>query len=268
MPLSKAGAATWLCSVCGRRVPRREAECFCGAKQVQVEQHVQREAQRSSKRIPLDVAFFVVLLVLVGVYGVHRLTRDESDASASAGNPSAVIVATPEPPPPLSLPPSRPRASQPSELLAPAQAPLPLLTPPAAPPQGVDAARAAVPSPTPFPTPTPFDEQAEVRRAGLAAYEAELQRLAAAASRLQEHMGVYRSECNDSPKYRPISNCGEIVATIKRDVSRIQQALDAAEDQARRAWLEPGKVRTARASSFFGTREWDVLESAARTFKR
>lgn len=266
--MSKAPAATWLCPVCGRRVPRREAECFCGAKQAQVEQHVQREAQRTSKRIPLDVAFFVVLLVLVGVYGVDRMTRDESDVSAAAGNPLAAIVAMPEPPPPLSLPASPPpRAPQPSELAAPAPAP-PLFTLPPAPTPGAGALTAA-PAPPPSPTPTPFDERAEVRRAGLAAYEAELQRLAAAAGRLHEHMGVYRRECNDSQKFgTATSNCGEIEDTIKREVSQIHHALDAAEDQARRAWLEPGTVRSARASSFFGTREWDELERAARTFKR
>ena len=266
--MSKAPAGTWLCSVCGRRVPRREAECFCGAKQTQVEQHVQREAQRTSKRIPLDVAFFVVLLVLVGVYGLHRITQDESDVSAAAGSPLAAIVAMPEPPPPPSVPSLPPRAPQPSEQAAPAPASLPPLSPPVASAEAVEA-RAAPPAPPPSPTPTPFDEQAEVRRAGLAAYEAALQRLAAAAGRLQEHMGAYRRECSDSQKVgTAISNCSEIEATIKREVSQIQQALDAAEDQARRAWLEPGKVRTARGSSFFGTREWDELESAARTFKR
>ena len=261
--MSKAPAATWACPVCGRRVPRREAECFCGAKQLQVEQHLQREAQRTSKRIPFDVAFFVVLLVLVAVYSVHRLTRDEPEGlSAGASNALAAVVATPEPLLPSASQPSAMPSSE--EVRAPQPPPLP--TPPA---QGVEAARSAAPSPTPAPTPTPFDEREAARAAGLAAYEGELQRLAAAAARLQQHLGVYRRECNDSQKIgRGISNCGEIESTIKGEVSQLQQALDAAEDQARRAWLEPGKVRTARAGSFFGTREWDELEGAARAFKR
>lgn len=267
--MSKAAAATWVCPICGRRVPRRETECFCGAKQQQAEQHQRKEEQKKSARIPLDVAMLVVLAVLIGVYALHRVTQQVSDdSSAGARNILGPALATPEPGPRRSLPVAPSRAPQqaatpPVEQPAFQRAPPPPLPPPGAAPP-VEAPRAA----TPTPAPTPFDERAQVRAAGLAAFEAELQRLAASAARLQEHVRAYRAECGEAQRFGGVSNCAEIESTVQRESSRIQQALDAAEDQARRAWLEPGQVRDARGRTVFGSRQWDETLSAARNLKR
>lgn len=267
--MSKAAPATWVCPVCGRRVPRREAECFCGAKQQAAEQHHRKEEQKKSTRIPPDVAFLVLLVVLIGVYALHRVTRQVSDdSSAGARNILGPALATPEPPPPLSIPVLPSRAPQQAAAEQPAfqRAPPPPVPPPAAAPS-VEAPRAA--TPTPAPTPTPFDERAQVRTAGLAAYEAALQRLAAAAARLDQHVRAYKTECGDTQKFAyAVSNCAEIESTVQREASQIQQALDAAEDQARRAWLELGQVRDARGRTVFGSRQWDETLSAARNLKR
>lgn len=268
--MSKAPTGTWVCPVCSRRVPRREAECFCGTKQAQAEQHQQREEQKRSTRIPLDVAFIVVLLVLGGVYTLHRVTRAEPDEAPAGARNFGAIMATPEPEPALSVPaePSRAPRRIPAAGVAPASAPPPPLPPPATPAPGLEPPRAAA-SEAPYPTAAPVDEQERVRAAGLAAYVAELQRLSAAAARLDARVRDHKTECGETQKFAyAVSNCAELESAVKREVAQIQSALDAAEDQARRAWLQPGTVRDARARSVFGTRQWDELLGAARNLKR
>jgi hypothetical protein len=251
-------------------VPRRETECFCGAKQLQSEQHYQRQEQRKSTKIPLDVAGIVLLIVLVGVWAVHHVTQSEADNSMpGAANVLGAALATPEPGPAQPVPVAPTRAPQQQAAAEPSafqKAPEPPM-PPATQPAAAEAPRLATPAPAP--TPTPFDERAQVRAAGLAAYEAALQRLVADAASLDQHVRTYKTECSDAQKFAyAIGNCPEIESTVKREASQIQQGLDGAEDQARRAWLEPGQVRDARGRSFFGTREWDELLSSARNLKR
>ncbi len=253
-------SATWACPICGRRVPKREAECFCGAKQSQAQQREVREAERTSTRIPFDVAFLLVLLVLVGVYALHRMTRPAEDAAAE--RPSESVSATS--PPTLQAP--EPVLAQSATATPPPSAPPPPALPPAA---TLEPVTVATPQPAPQATPTPVDEREQARTAALAAFEAELLRLSALAQRLDAHFGVYMSECGPDRKIaNVVSNCAEIEATVKREASDIQRGLDAAEDQARRGWLNPGRVRDARSRSFFGSRRWDELQSAASNRSR
>jgi hypothetical protein len=113
------------------------------------------------------------------------------------------------------------------------------------------------------------DEQAETRAAGMRRYQADLESLRSSAQRLEEHVQVYRTECSDSQKVGGrVSNCGEILAAIRSRAGEIEQNLDAAEDQARRAFVLPGSVREVRAQSYFGSREWELLQRAARDLPR
>jgi hypothetical protein len=237
-------------------VPKREAECFCGAKQSQAQQREVREAERTGARIPRDVAFLVVLLVLVGVYSLHRMTRPMEDTAAE--RPSESVSATP----PTTLPSAVPVAAPvPSATATPPPSAPP---PPALPPPTTLAALAvATPQPAPAATPTPVDEREQVRSAALRVLEAELARLSGLAQQLDEHLRVYKQECGAERKVaNAIPNCLEIEATVKREASEIQRGLDTAEDQARQGWLNPGHVRDARSRSFFGSRRWDELQGA------
>jgi hypothetical protein len=264
--MSKPAAATWVCPICGRRVPKREPECFCGAKQQAAQQHHVQQARKTSTRIPLDVALLVLAIVLVGVYGLHRLTQDLPDREAAGGKLLAAVVAPPEPPPPL---PALPSQAPPATAEPPVQRAPPPPLPPVETPAPEPLSLATPPPAAPAATPTPFDERAQQRAAGLAAYEAALQRLASRAARLANDLGVYATQCGAGPKYSGgISNCDEVETAVARTLLEIQQGLDAAEDDARRAWLDPGQVRDARGRSLFGSRQWDDLVGAAQRIKR
>jgi hypothetical protein len=270
--VSKPAPATWACPICGRRVPKREPECFCGAKQQAAEQHHQQEARKKSTRVPLDVALLVLAVVAVGVYGLRRLTQDLAEPQAPGGKLLAAVAPTPEPPPAAVAPPLP---------ALPSQAPPTTLEPPALlrapPPPALEAVqtpapeppRLVTPPPAPAPTATPFDERAQVRAAGLAAYEAALGRLASIAGGVAENLMILARECaGDAPRVSALSNCADIEAAIQRQLVQIQKGLEAADDDARRAWLDPGQLRDARARSVFGSRQWDDLVSAAQRLKR
>ena len=271
--MSKPAPATWVCPICGRRVPKREAECFCGAKQQVAQQHQVQQAKKQSTRIPTDVALLILAVVLVGVYGLRRATKDATESEAPGRNLLAGVAPTTEPPAPAAAPPLPAAPSQAAQESAepPAiqRAPPPPLPPLQAP---AETARAATPPPAtaaPAPTPAPPDERAQVRAAGLAAYEAALRRLTDVAARVEENVRVFTQECGDSQKVgSAIGNCPEIEAAIRRDLQQVLRGLDAAEDEARRAWLEPGQVREARGRSVFGSRQWDDIVSAAQRLRR
>lgn len=258
-------SATWKCPVCGRRVPRRVAQCFCGARQEQAEQQTQREAALSGAGVPRDVAALLALMVLVGVYGIYRLTRDEPDTfSASARQALAITFATPDAPPEPTLPSGGPRRPRPAAG-APTE-PTPTAPPlsASAPPPTAASAPAAAPSAA-----ATEDPMAERRAAGLQAFEEELQRLSQQANRLRTHWSLYGSQCRGGPRAgASASNCDEMETVIRKLAADIEQGLDAAEDAARRAWLAPGSVRESRARTLFGTREWEEVLRAARDPRR
>lgn len=266
--MNKPAAATWACPVCGRRVPKRETQCFCGAAQHAAEQHHKQEAEKRSTRIPTDVALLVLALVAVGVYAVHRATQDELEP-APGQRLLAGLASTPEPPPTAAPPvpplPSQPAAAQPTPTPAFEHVPPP-------PPQTVapEPPRiASLPTPASVATPAPVDERERVRAAGLAAYEAALRSLATVAGRVEANLRVYLQECGDTQKFAySVSNCAQIEAAIRRELLQVVQGLEAAEDEARRAWLEPGQVRDARARSALGSARWDEVVSAVQKLKR
>jgi len=260
-------ATVWQCRICGRRIPLRVDECFCGAKREQVVAQEKREAARSPTKIPLDVALLAVLVVLVGVFGVHYALRSEAPPPAPGGHLLSVMLATPHPMPTLSAPP----AAAPSQAPATAPSAIPSPVESETPPPPTLAARPTpvlTPSPSPSPSPSPEVDEREVSRAAaLAAYSAELTRLAAKSALTTEHVRVYKTKCSGQNVGVQISNCDEVEATIRKSLAEMEGGLDAAEDQARRAWVTPGMVRDARAKSYFGTRAWDDLVSAVRQLR-
>jgi len=249
--------------VCGRRVPRRVAECFCGAKQTQVEQHQRREADEKSHRVPLDVALILAVLVAGGVYMAHRfVTEPEAEEGRSLFRS---VLQTPEAPP----------TAPPVEALV-IPTPLPIATPaipetrPPSPPPLTFAPEpiatvspVPLPSPTPAPSPTP-DEREALRAKGIQAYSAELSRLAALAAKLRERIGAYREGCFGARTGGGYSNCPDIEADITTTARVIERGLDEAEDQGRRSWVEPGALRRAKDDSYFGTPDWEELQRTAR----
>lgn len=259
-------AATWTCPVCDRRVPRREPECFCGARRERAEEQRLKQAARTTRRIPRDVAALLLGLALVGVYGIHRLTREpEEDAFAQAAQRTlgGPFVA-PEGSPAQAKEPQRPATEAAS---VPARAadlrPPPALASPGEPPSP---APALIDRPAPSPAASPADEQEQKRLAGISDYEGALLKLQPLAAKLAEHVRVFRTEClGEVQKLRyVVINCQEIESSIRRSAIDIELGLDSAEDVARRAWVEPGAVRDIRARSFFGTRDWDQLLRSAQ----
>lgn len=263
-------SVTWKCPVCGRRVPRRVTTCFCGARQADVVQHERREAARTAHRIPADVAALLALAVLVGVYGVHRLTRHQEPSAFEQGARQLGVVLPRETaragPPPQSAPaPVAPPPTAAPQPVAPAPAtrpPAPVETPPPLAPPATAAAAAAAAPPS-------HDPMEQTRLAGLRAYAGELQRLAPLATRMSAYVDVFRKQCVGGPRFAGgVSNCDEIESTIRKIAGEIETGLNAAEDQARRAWVEPGAIRDVRAKSFFGTRDWDELQRTASDPRR
>jgi len=262
-----SGALTWTCPICDRRVPRRESECFCGAKRERAQQQLAREAERSPRRVPLDVAALLLALVLVGVYGVHRLTRPAEDDAFAQATQRALGGAFATPEPGLSQAPvakARPAAQTAAPSASVAEVREPMRFPPSSeapsPAPGL-LERAPAPSPTPSP-----DEREQKRLTGISNYETELGRLTPLAARLAEHVRVFKTECiGGGQRFRyALLNCEEIESSIKRSATDIEQGLDTAEDVARRYWVEPGAVRDVRSRSFFGSRDWDDLLRSAR----
>src|SRR6185436_16870048 len=175
-----------------------------------------QQARKTSTRIPLDVALLVLAVVLVGVYALHRVTREATD-SETAGGPLLGVVE--KSPPPVAAPPLPAAPAQPRQELADSPA-LQRAPPPPLPPMQTPAPETArpdtPPTASPEPTPTPFDERAQVRAAGLAAYEAALQRLAGLASQLDSHLRVHSRECGEGPKFSGgVSNCTEIEDMVR-----------------------------------------------------
>ncbi len=259
-------SSVWQCRICGRRIPLRVDECFCGAKREQAVAQEKREADRSPTKIPLDVALLVVLVVLVGVVGIHYALRSEAPAPAGGRNLLSGMLATPEPLPSLVAPPAVAPVQAPATTAPPAPVTAPeVTTPPATLPVTLPATLA--PRPTASPSPD-VDEREQSKALALAAYAAELARLAAKSTQTAEHVRVYKANCSGQNVGVQISNCDEVEASIRKTLSEMESGLDAAEDQARRAWVTPGGVRDARARSYFGTRAWEELQSAARQMRR
>lgn len=260
-------STVWQCRICGRRIPLRVGECFCGAKREQVVAQEKREADRSPTKIPLDVALLVALVVLVGVAGVHYAVRSETPAPAGGRNLLSGMLATPEPMPPVTPPPigqaAAPVSAPPTPTpvpMAEADPPPPPSLPPTLPP------RAPV-SPSASPSPQ-VDELEQKKTAALAAYSAELERLGGTSSRMAEHTRAYQTGCVGQNVAVQYTNCGEMEAAIRKALGELEQGLDAAEELARRSWVEPGKLREARARTVFGKRDWEELQRAARQVGR
>jgi hypothetical protein len=258
--------SVWECRVCGRRVPRRVEECFCGARREQMLTLQQREAERSGRSIPFAVVLPLLLIGLVGAYALHVATRDDLDPSGAsppspaASEPARVLRgATPAATPAgvandVGPSPARPAPAAlnwPSRDAAPAT-PEPTLAP------LVQAAPAA--------SPPDADQREQAKAAALEAYESELLRLAAPAARMMERVRVYRAECVGQ-HLNKITNCGDLEVSIRRTLTDLENGLEAAEDQARRSWLEPGRLREARSRTFFGSPEWEDLLRAARQLR-
>jgi hypothetical protein len=260
-----AAPATWECRVCGRRVPRRVDECFCGARREQMAALEQRDEERSGRRFPIGVVLPLLLVGLLGGYALRQATREDAAPSG-----------TPAPKPPTSeLAPVRRIGTPPPSFGSAASDTLtaPLREPQAA-TESTGSDKASSPETTPAARATPValpspesDEREEAKTAALAAYSAQLQRLSESAARMAQRLRVYQSECVGQRIGAGITNCGELEASIRRSLTDVETGLEAAEDQARRSWVAPGHVRDARGRTYFGTREWEEALRGARQLR-
>ena len=79
-------------------------------------------------------------------------------------------------------------------------------------------------------------------------------------ARMGFHFGV--------PSGQLASELGVTRSELRKALGEVEQGLDAAEEQARRSWVEPGKLREARSRTVFGKRDWDDIQRAARQVGR
>lgn len=236
-------AATWACPTCRRRVPLREAACFCGCPREQAERE-HEEARRKDAAAPtreLGLTLVLIALGLVYVGGRSGHPRRQAEPELAPVHPLP-------PPPrvvPLGTPVPRPSPS----------APLPAFDFPETAPAATTPPAAAPRAPEPEPRPSPAAAQG--REALRAAYAA----LAPEAARLEQVERDYRSMCIGSHVGVVVVNCDQMQAWQAASARRVQEGLAAAEERARRARVLPGDVRALRSE--LGVERWEALAASA-----
>ncbi len=233
-------AATWLCPRCQRRVPLREAACFCGCPREQAELEEREVRQRSAAQPTRELALMLALIGLLGWVLVRQRPEPPPE-------PDPVPVAPVRVRPPSPLPQeARPTPSPtPHEPVAPST--------PAAEPTSAALAPAATESPSPAATPASELARQELR----SAYAA----LAPEAQRLERVLPDYQQHCLGAHVGIVIANCDQMQAWLAESARRIQAGLATAEEQARHARALPGDVRALRED--LGVARWEELAARA-----
>jgi hypothetical protein len=235
--------ATWPCPRCQRRVPLREAACFCGCPREEAEREQRQQRQRSAAQPTREL---VLMLVLVGLLG-WVLVRQRPEPEPEPVPLATVRVRPPSPDlgdarPIPSATPLEPDSS-------PSATPLAAVPVPAAP------ALAAPAAPAPEATPASELARQELR----SAYAA----LAPEAQRLERVLSDYQQRCLGSPVGVVIINCDQMQGWLTDSARRIQEGLATAEERARRSRALPGDVRALREE--LGVAGWEELAARALT---
>jgi hypothetical protein len=219
-----ASPQSWDCPICLRHVPAKVAECYCGYHR---SEPVVAAAPTPARTVVAAVGAVVFLI---------------------GGAAAWVLQAPPPPPAPSPLaqartattpPPTRPPVQRPSAMPDAWKA-LAIETTPS--PAG--AASSAAPTPSPSPTATP-DESVDAQRAqGLAAFEAAIAGLTARVADFREKLRRYDAQCEASNT--AITGCDTARAELRSVAQAIASDVEAADEQARRSWVDPGQRRSLR----------------------
>jgi hypothetical protein len=221
-----AVAAYWKCPICLRRVPDRVAECYCGRKR-QVGDGPE-PAEGDGRRRPV-LGWLVAALCAAGI---------------------AAWALKPPPSPPPVAPQSTAPTPEPRGLLS--GETIPRATPPpawpdATPTPALPPVTAAVQAPPPKPSATPSDSADAQRERGAAAFEAATKNLAGRLTVLRGELRHYNEVCPREATL--IVGCDTARREIQQMAQDIRAALDAAEEDARRSWVDPGVQRSIRERS-------------------
>ena len=111
--------------------------------------------------------------------------------------------------------------------------------------------------------------QTRTRRAGTEALEASIQALAKKADRLATTLRQYEVEC-EGPRAggEDVRGCAPADEDLAKTAAEIGAGIEAAEDEARRAWVLPGVVREVRQKHKLDPAQWDALAGAVRAVKQ
>lgn len=235
--------ATWTCPTCRRRVPLREAVCFCGCPRERAEREVEEARRKDAAQPTRELGLTLALIALVLVFVVGRPGNQPRRVEPEV---APVNTLPPPPPPPAPryetpAPRPRPRSSLPDFDLPTASPPAPA---PSAP---------APATPEPDPSPGASRGRAELH-AGYAA-------LAPEAARLEQLQRDYRASCLGSHVGVVVMNCDQMQAWQADSARRVREGIAAAEERARRARVLPGDVRALREQ--LGVERWEQLADGA-----
>jgi hypothetical protein len=233
-------SAVWTCPVCNRKVPIRVLECYCGVRKQQVvlpalARQAREEQAGGWKWSVLGWVTAGALLVALVAQDSWRRTERASTESPAAGAPIA-----PQPPP-RTVPPVTPEET----LAAATPRPPVIASGPGADPEPTPTP-SPVPSPRPSPTPTPSMVD-DARARGAYTYQAAISGVMSQVRALDREIQQYLSNCGNSANVYPVTGCDSLRENLEEGYHRIVAALDDADEQARRAWVEPGTQRQIRA---------------------
>lgn len=240
--------ATWTCPTCRRRVPLREALCFCGCPRERAEREVEEARLKDPAQPTRELGLTLALIALVLVFVVGR----PGDPPRQAEPEAAPVHTLPPPPPPAPGPPPRYETPAPRPSRRPS---LPAFDFPAAssPTPAPSAPATATPEPEPGPSASALRGREELR-AGYAA-------LAPEAARLEQVQRDYRASCLGSHVGVVVMNCDQMQAWQADSARRVREGIAAAEERARRARVLPGDVRALREQ--LGVERWEQLADGA-----
>ncbi len=243
---------SWDCPICLRHVPAKVGECYCGYK---------RSDPRPEARSGGGAASLV--LGLVGLFaiggGLAYWLKSPPPAVSGEATPPPTLAAGP------GVPAHHPNVVPPSTTLPEAWKALAIeasATPPAA-----AAAGAAPATPTPAPQATPDDSIDAQRAKGLTEFEAALGGLQAKANDFREKLKRYNDQC--MRENTQVTGCDPARAELQEYARQIANDVEAADEAARRSWLEAGQRRNLRESKGLdesGVRE--LLKAAADAARR
>ncbi len=237
-------AVTWSCPTCHRRVPLREAVCFCGCPRERAEREVEEARLKDPAQPTRELGLTLALIALVLVFVVGRPGDPPRPAEPEAA-PVNPLPPRPPPAPRYETPASRPRP-RPS---------LPAFDFPSASPPALPVAAPATATPEPEPGPSSSAARGrEELRAGYAA-------LAPEAARLEQLQRDYRALCLGSHVGVVVMNCDQLQAWQADSARRVREGIAAAEERARRARVLPGDVRALREQ--LGVERWEQLADEA-----
>lgn len=243
--------APWDCPTCLRRVPAKVAECYCGGRRADPAGSAAGSGEGANA-----LGIGVAVLLLAGGAAAYFLQTPTVP-------PSATRVATATP---------RLAASTGASASAPTVSTVSAAwkafaieaTPSPSTPASVATQAGAV---APSPTPTPADSIDAQREKGLSAFEATLTSLAARANDFREKLRRYDDQCASANTR--VVGCDSARSEIASLAREIASGVDAAEEQARRSWVDPGRQREGRERHGLDESALrELLKSAADAAKR